>query len=294
VTRSALDELKKTEPAVGYSQPEWLVQRWVERWGKEKTIQLLQWNNTPPPTFARVNTLKCDVRKLKQVWDSETVVYRPVERDWFPNDEIFELESHPSLTSLRTFQEGMFYVQDPSTLLAVAALDPKAGEHIADVCAAPGGKTTYIAQRMQNQGEVLAEDIQPERLTLVVENCERLGVTCVGTTSATKQFDRILIDAPCSNTGVLRRRVELRSRIRPEEITRLRDTQLQILRDSAQRLKPGGTLVYSTCSLEPEENQQAVKAFLGEHSEFTLESERQLLPFEAQVDGAYVAVMKKA
>ena len=291
VTRAALDELKKTEPAIGYSQPEWLVERWMNRWGKEKTIALLQWNNTPPPTFARVNTLKADTQKLKQVWDSEKVVYREVERDWIPHDEVFELESHPPLTSLRSFQEGMFYVQDPSTLLAVAVLDPKPSEHVLDVCSAPGGKTTYIAQRMRDEGEVLAEDIQLERLKLVVENCQRLSVTCVGTTSATKQFDRILIDAPCSNTGVLRRRVELRWRIKPEEIIRLRDTQLQILRDSAKRLKPGGTLVYSTCSLESEENQEVVKTFLLEHPEFTLVNERQLLPFETQVDGSYVATL---
>jgi 16S rRNA (cytosine967-C5)-methyltransferase len=291
-TKAALEQLKQTDLAIGYSHPEWLVERWIQRWGKEKTIALLQWNNSPPPTFARVNTLKADTRKLKQVWDSENVSYRPVERDWIPNDEVFELESHPSLATLRTFQEGMFYVQDPSTLLAVAALDPKAGEHILDVCSAPGGKTTYIAQRMNDKGEVLAEDNQPERLKLVVENCERLGVTCVGTTSATQQFDRILIDAPCSNTGVLRRRVDLRWRIKPEEITRLRDMQLAILRDSVKRLKPGGTLVYSTCSLEPEENLEVIKMFVEENPQFTLENERQLLPFEAKVDGAYVATLK--
>jgi 16S rRNA (cytosine967-C5)-methyltransferase len=188
----------------------------------------------------------------------------------------------------------MFYIQDPSTILAVAALNPQAGEHIVDVCAAPGGKTTYIAQRMSNEGEVLAEDNQPDRLKLVVENCQRLGVTCVGTSSSTKQFDRILIDAPCSNTGVLRRRVELRWRIKPEEITRLRDTQLSILRDSASRLKAGGMLVYSTCSLEPEENEDVIKSFLADNPQFSLTSERQLLPFNDQVDGAYVASLKLA
>lgn len=291
-TKAALEQLKQTDLAIGYSHPEWLVERWVKRWGKEKAMALLEWNNTPPPTFARINTLKADARKVKQVWDSESVIYRGVQRDWISDDQVFELEAHPPLTSMRTFQEGMFYVQDPSTLLAVTSLDPKCGEHILDVCSAPGGKTTYIAERMRNEGEVLAEDMRPERLKLVVDNCERLGVTCVGTTSATKEFDRVLVDAPCSNTGVLRRRVELRWRIKPEEIARLRDTQLQILRDSAKRLKSGGTLVYSTCSLEPEENEDVVKTFLGEHPQFASQSERQLLPFEQQVDGAYVAELK--
>ena len=113
------------------------------------------------------------------------MTYRSVQRDWLAPDESFELESHPSLTSLRTFQEGMFYVQDPSTLLAVTALDPKPGEHVLDFCAAPGGKTTYIAQRMNNTGEVVAQDVDGERLKMVVENCNRLGVTCVVTKSPT-------------------------------------------------------------------------------------------------------------
>lgn len=290
-TRSALEALKQNDPATGYSQPDWLVERWQQRFGKEKTIALLKWNNTPPPTFARLNTLKADARKLKQLWDSERVAYRTVERDWFGKDEVFELESHPSLTSLRTFQDGMFYVQDPSTLFAVAALDPKPNEHVLDFCAAPGGKTTLIAQRMGNTGLVVAEDVDAERLKLVVENCNRLGVTSVVTKSPAPLFDRILIDAPCSNTGVLRRRVELRWRIQPEEIARLRQTQLSILGTAIQRLKPGGTLVYSTCSLEPEENQDVIKTFLAKNRTFKLHNERQLLPFEDGVDGAYVATL---
>ncbi|MDB6057824.1 MAG: Sun protein [Verrucomicrobiales bacterium] len=293
-TKIALEALKQSDPAIGYSQPDWLVERWQERFGKQKTIALLEWNNTPPPTFARLNTLKADARKLKQLWDSERVVYNRVQRDWFGTDEVFELESHPSLTSMRTFQEGMFYVQDPSTLLAVAALDAKPNEHVLDFCAAPGGKTTLIAQRMGNTGEVVAEDIDSERLKLIIENCTRLGVTSVVTKSSTPLFDRILIDAPCSNTGVLRRRVELRWRIQPDEITRLRQTQLSILGTAIKRLKPGGTLVYSTCSLEPEENQEVVKSFLAKNRTFTLQNERQLLPFTDGVDGAYVATMTKS
>lgn len=292
-TLAALEALKVSDPAIGYSQPDWLVERWQQRFGKEKAIALLAWNNSPPPTFARINTLKADARKVKQLWDSERVEYKKVERDWFRPDEVFELESHPSLTTLRTFQEGMFYVQDPSTLLAVSALDAKPNEHVLDFCAAPGGKTTFIAQRMGNSGEVVAEDVDSERLKLVVENCNRLGVTSVVTKSPTPLFDRILIDAPCSNTGVLRRRVELRWRIQPEEIARLRQTQLSILGTAIQRLKPGGTLVYSTCSLESEENQEVVKSFLAKNKNFTLQSERQLLPFEDRVDGAYVAVLLK-
>jgi 16S rRNA (cytosine967-C5)-methyltransferase len=210
---------------------------------------------------------------------------------------VFQLESHPPLAGLRSFRDGWFYVQDPSTLLAVSELDPLPAHVVLDLCAAPGGKTTYIAQRMQNRGRITAQDAQEDRLALIRENCTRLGVTCVEASVApsgvlvnpAKKFDRVLVDAPCSNSGVMRRRVDLRWRIRPEEIERLRGEQLQVLRQAAPRVKPGGTLVYSTCSLEPEENGAVVKEFLAEHPLFKLEKERELLPFVEGVDGAYVA-----
>jgi 16S rRNA (cytosine967-C5)-methyltransferase len=150
---------------------------------------------------------------------------------------------------------------------------------------------------MNNQGRIIAHDNVPDRLKLIQENITRLGVTCAETTSTLdprlSTFDRILVDAPCSNTGVLRRRVDLRWRIQPDEIERLRATQLDLLQKSAARLKTGGTLVYSTCSLEPEENTALVQQFLATQPGFKLERERQLLPFVDGVDGAYVARMVK-
>jgi 16S rRNA (cytosine967-C5)-methyltransferase len=204
---------------------------------------------------------------------------------------------HPAFSQLASFQDGWFYVQDPSTLLASQELDPQPGENVLDLCAAPGGKTTLLAQRMQNCGCILAQDIHPDRLQLVRDNCARLGVTNVESrlvsdsdaATARHKFDRVLVDAPCSNTGVMRRRVDLRWRLRPEEIQRLSADQLELLRRAAGQLKPGGTLVYSTCSLEPEENQAVVEKFLAEHCEFRLDRERTLLPFVDGVDGAYVA-----
>src|SRR6478609_832164 len=150
---------------------------------------------------------------------------------------------------------------------------------------------------MNNTGRVVAHDNVPDRLKLVTENCKRLGVTCVEITSALdpqpSTFDRVLIDAPCSNTGVLRRRVDLRWRIQPTELDRLQVTQQELLGKSAKQLKPGGMLVYSTCSLELEENTQQVQAFLAANPGFKLERERQLLPFADGVDGAYVARLRK-
>lgn len=296
-----LQNLKQRSLHLGYSHPEWLCDRWLQRWGREKVCSLLDWNNTAPSVFVRVNSLKSTPEHLAQQFDREGVLFTPRAFDWTPGEIVFELRSHPPLASLSSFREGMFYVQDPSTLLAVRELGPQPGETILDLCAAPGGKATMIAQLMENRGTLIAHDVEPSRLKLISENCARLGASCVKATSPAElavlvpatQFDRILIDAPCSNTGVMRRRVELRWRIQPSEIDRLRAVQLQLLRRAAALLKPGGTLVYSTCSLEPEENAGVVGEFLADVPGFTQTGERGLTPFDDGTDGAFVATLRK-
>ena len=302
-TERALAELKATQPHLGFSHPEWLWTRWRDQWGADQATQLMAWNNTPPPTYARVNTLKTDAGKLLARWRDEGVEYDFFRSNWTGENLVFELKSHPSLTGLASFQQGLFYVQDPSTLLAVHELNPRPSETVLDLCAAPGGKTTYFAQLMQNQGRIVAQDVSAERLNLIQENCRRLGVTCVESTPvpdasrlapSSAHFDKALVDVPCSNTGVMRRRVDLRWRLRPEGIKRLRATQRGLLRQASLALKAGGTLVYSTCSLEPEENGGVIQQFLAEHTEFQLATERTLLPFVDQVDGAYVAKLERS
>ena len=295
-TEQLLSDLKIKQPFLGYSHPEWLAARWQTRWGPDKAAQLMAWNNTPPKTFARVNTLKGEAAKLLEQWREEKVEYDFVRHDWLDENLVFELKSHPPLNRLPSFQQGLFYVQDPSTLLAVRELDPRPGETVLDLCAAPGGKLTYIAQLMRNEGMLVAHDTAKDRLALIEENCARLGVKCEvrSEVSSVVLFDRVLIDAPCSNTGVLRRRVDLRWRIRAEEIERLRTGQLGLLFQAASMLKPGGTLVYSTCSLEPEENIEVVNEFLRRQPAFKLETTRELLPFIEGVDGAYVARMARS
>ncbi len=323
-TRQLLAELRATQPALGYSHPDWLTERWHQRWGREPTAQLLAWNNTPPRTFARVNTLKVQPAELLNRWREENVEYDFVRRDWLEENLVFELKSHPPLGRLPSFAQGWFYVQDPSTLLAVQELHPQPGDTVLDLCAAPGGKLTCIAQFMRNDGQLIGYDTAPDRLKLVEENCARLGITCAkvtpqllvgsprrgdrettvsakppylteGLRAKTSQpshlplFQKILVDAPCSNTGVMRRRVDLRWRLRREEIQRLRTIQVDLLRQAATLLRSGGTLVYSTCSLEPEENTQVVSEFLKDHPAFELKTERELRPFADRVDGAYVA-----
>ena len=294
--KKILADMKISRPALGWSHPEWLVERWRKNFGDEKMRQLLEWNNTPPKTFARVNTLKTDAGKLVERWREENVGYDFCTRDWTGENLVFELKSHPPLTSLGSFRDGWFYIQDPGTLLAVRELAAQPGETILDLCAAPGGKAMFIAQQMDNHGRLVAHDAFADRLKLIQENCKRLGVACAEVVSTfnfqPSTFDRVLVDAPCSNTGVMRRRVDLRWLIQPTEIERLRATQLVLLKQAATVLKPGGTLIYSTCSLEPEENSEAVKEFLHAQQNFKLETERQLLPFADSVDGAYVARLK--
>ena len=301
--RKILADLKISKPALGHSHPDWLVEKWLVRYGPADTQKLLAWNNVPPRTFARLNTLKGTAPRLLDLWQKENVETAPANHDWTGENLAYELKAHPTLASLPSFQEGWFYLQDPSTLLAPAQLAAQPGETILDLCAAPGGKTTLLAQGMNNQGRLIAQDIAPERIKLIRDNCRRLGVTIVETTlpgvhnplqPPPEAFDRILVDAPCSNTGVLRRRVDLRWRIQPAEVQRLVATQTELLDQAAPRLRPGGTLVYSTCSLEPEENTGVVKQFLATHPNFRLVTERQLLPFVDHVDGAYIAVLKSA
>lgn len=301
-TRALLKDLRQSDPALAWSHPDWLVRRWTASLGAENTRRLLEWNNTPPPTYARVNSARVSPGELLRVWrEEEDVEYDLTSFSWIPENTVFRLKAHPSIESMPSFQKGWFYIQDPSTLLAPSVLDPKPGEVILDLCAAPGGKTTRLAELMRDEGRVIARDATPERLKLIQENCRRLGLKCVsmeaapGETTSTpslrpnQRHDRVLLDAPCSNTGVMRRRVDLRWRVSPEEIARLAALQAKLLAAAANEVKPGGTLVYSTCSLEREENQEVVAAFLARHSSFQLEVERQLTPFHDQADGAYTA-----
>jgi len=284
-TRRLLSRLKSEDPAVGHSHPRWLVDRWTGQFGTTPTLALLEWNNRPAPTFARVNTLKVSAERLTARWQrSEGVEFAPVARDWLPAETFFELRAPGPLTELESFRNGWFYLQDPSTALACRMLDPQPGEDILDLCAAPGGKSTLLAQMVRNQARITAHDPSPARLRLLRENCRRLGAACVTPVEhpPRARFDKILIDAPCSNTGVLRRRVDLRWRLSEGEISRLAEEQRELIERAKQWLKPGGRLIYSTCSIEPEENTAGLRF---------VES-RQLTPFADEVDGAFAGILR--
>ena len=286
-----LNATRETEPWVYYSHPQWLWKRWVSRWGREQTAALCEWNNQPPSIYIRINTLKASTK--------------PADIAAEPTDYplCWRVTDMAGIFQAKSFANGEFYVQDPSTLVAVDVLDPQPGDSVLDMCAAPGGKTTYLAQRMQNRGRIIAADSTNSRLALVGENCRRLGVDIVATLACEgtrldrclrgDEFDRVLVDAPCSNTGVLRRRADLRWRMEGAEFARLATLQGRLLASAAIFTKRHGVLVYSTCSLEPEENERVVETFQAAHPYFALESTRSLFPPRDGADGAFVARFRK-
>src|SRR6476660_3776869 len=272
------------------SHPQFLVERWQQRFGAEYTEELCKWNNRPAPVYGRINRIKTD---------SETFLHLyPYLRSLRGNSDFVEFNTLPTAA----LDSGHCYIQDPSTAIACQLLDPKPGERILDACAAPGGKTAYLAQLMQNRGVIIACDRDRERLQILKDNVGRLGATIVRAVRhdwtrnhppeeilSIAPFDRVLLDAPCTNTGVMRRRIDVRWRLRPEDFSRMSNEQLIISRAVLRLLKPGGILVYSTCSLEREENEQVVRRLLAELPALSLETEKDSLPFRDGFDGAFAA-----
>src|SRR2546430_9719985 len=280
--------------SVRTSHPQFLVERWREHFGADQAEELCKWNNAPPRIYGRINRLKIDPGTFLQLYPDS----HPVS----DNSDFVQLNSLPAAA----LESGHCYIQDPSTVVACELLDPKPGEKILDTCAAPGGKTTYLAQLMQDRGTIIACDRDAQRLQIVNDNVARLGATIIYAvhhdwlredlprgTASIEPFDRVLVDAPCTNTGVMRRRIDVRWRLQPADFSRMADEQFTITCAALRLVKSGGVLVYSTCSLEPEENQRVVRRLLSELLGLSLEAERGLLPFSDGFDGAFAAKLLK-
>jgi len=269
--------------AARYSHPEWLVKRWVERYGVDETIQLCIANNTRAPLFVRTNILKTSRDNLLQSLQ-EDGAEASASRNLPESIEILNLPL--PINRLTAYNQGWFQVQDESSMLASHILDPQPGETIIDACAAPGGKSTHIAELMGNKGSVLALDVDLRRLRLAVESARRLGITILEAMEvdarelSEQKADRVLVDAPCTGLGVLRRRVEARWRRTPDELKTFPELQYELLSSAARHVKSGGVLVYCTCTIEPEENQQVVERFLRENQEFRIQNALPFLPAE--------------
>lgn len=261
--------------AIRFSHPAWLVKKWLEQFGLETTRSLCQFNNQVPPLTIRANTLKTGREALKKELEKEG--YRLESTQFSP--EGLRVLGDGNIFRHPLFGWGFFYVQDESAMLVSHFLAPRKEEFIIDFCSAPGGKTTHLASLMKGEGKILALDIKREKLEKVKENCQRLGIKNVKTlvfseenlTKIRKKPEAILLDVPCSNFGVLRRRVEAKWRITPEKILELKKEQLKLLERGAALLKKGGRLIYSTCTLTPEENEEVIKEFLEGNRDFTVD-----------------------
>src|SRR5262249_15741428 len=290
-----LEEANAQPLFVRTSHPEFLVERWQQHFGAQDTHELCKWNSRPAPIYGRINLLKTD---------GETFLRRyPDSRPLSGNPDFVEFCTLPTAA----LDSGHCYIHDPSTAIACQLLDPKPGERILDACAAPGGKAAYLGQLMENRGVIIASDRDRERLQILKGNMGRLGASIVRAVRhdwtrndvpeeilSNAPFDRILLDAPCTNTGVIRRRIDVRWRLRPEDFSRMSKEQLIISHAVFRLLKPGGIRGYSTCSLESEENEKVVRRLRTELPALDLGAQKDSLPFRDGFDGAFAAKLSAA
>ncbi|MEW6446989.1 MAG: 16S rRNA (cytosine(967)-C(5))-methyltransferase RsmB [Bacillota bacterium] len=272
--------------ALSYSHPPWLVAAWLKEFGIDETIRICQANNQAPATTIRTNLLRTTRKELLGLLEKEAKVTASA-TPYAP--EGITVQGFQDLQSLRAFKDGLFFVQDESSMLAAHALRPSPGSFVLDVCGGPGGKATHIAELTGDKCRIIVLDIHAHRLALVDENCKRLGIKSIETlrydardshTLFSKAADYVLVDAPCSGLGVLRRKPDSRWRKQPEQIPALITLQRQILSSASACVCPGGVLLYTTCSIGSSENLEQIKHFTRQNREFVLEDLRPFLPPE--------------
>jgi 16S rRNA (cytosine967-C5)-methyltransferase len=293
--------------ALTESHPAWMVKRWLDRYGFDHTQKLCQINNTKPVLTIRSNTLKNTVDALqehlsKEGIDAEIILQHP---------QMLAISQPESLFQTKAFQNGRFFVQGVGAASVTDLLCPREEEIILDMCSAPGGKTTSMAEKMKDTGTIIAVDLYPARLKTVSQNAQRLQITNIRALAGdanhlptTHRFDRILLDAPCSTLGILNHHPDMRWHRQMQDIHSLSCQQQTLLTRAATYLKPNGILVYSTCTLEPEENENIIETFLSNHPQFQLDPAQnhlpfikgdylRLLPHEYTYDGVFAARLKK-
>ncbi|MGG0237584.1 16S rRNA (cytosine(967)-C(5))-methyltransferase RsmB [Bacillus rhizoplanae] len=313
----SLDEIKSSEKrlAIATSHPEWLVKEWIAAYGIETAQKMCEVNLLPPVPTARVNVAKASVEEALKTLETEGIQAKHGDL----SEDAIQIEKG-NVAHTKAFQEGLLSIQDESSMLVARALNPEAGDIILDSCAAPGGKTTHIAERLQGTGKVISLDLHPHKVRLIQQQANRLQLENVEakTLDARKvqehfeqeSFDKVLVDAPCSGFGVIRRKPDIKIGKQKEDSERLANIQLSILEKVAPLLKKGGRLVYSTCTIEKVENEQVVELFLQSHPEFewdttmkerlpkavhpyVVEGEVQILPHYFATDGFYIACLRK-
>jgi 16S rRNA (cytosine967-C5)-methyltransferase len=295
-----------------HSFPDWIIQMWVEQIGIEETEQLCQWLNQTPTIDLRINPLKVSIEEVAAAMATAGVTVQPVPH--LPQ-ALRIVGSAGAIGQLPGFKEGWWTVQDSSAQLVSHLLDPQVGDVVIDACAAPGGKTTHIAELMQDQGNIWACDKTASRLKKVQENTQRLRLKsiqiCTGDSRNLPEFinisDSVLLDAPCSGLGTLHRRPDIRWRSTPANIIELSVLQSELLEQAATWVKLGGILVYATCTLHPQENEQVIQSFLAHHTNWQIEAPLNSIletlatpagwikvwPHREQMDGFFMVRLKR-
>lgn len=301
-----------------HSHPKWMVYRWANQYGWELTGRICEANNRIPLPTLRVNTLKVERDAYMEQLRARQIEVAPSRVS--PAGIVWTSGGNPAHDD--GFKRGEFTIQGESSMLVGEIVDPKPGMKVLDACAAPGGKTTHLAEKMKNEGYLYANDIHPHKEKLIRDQAERLGLTCIrtgvgnalylGDKFPNHSFDRILIDAPCSGLGVIRHRPDLKWRKQETQLPDIVQLQMRLLHSLADLLKPGGVLVYSTCTIEQKENEYVVQHFLNERPEFTLDREAErfwpkhlpdhcrvgdgmlrLFPHDLDSDGFFIARLRK-
>ncbi len=282
--------------SIRYSVPLFLVQLWWQAYGKETTLGILQASLGAPPLYARVNTTKITAEELTRRLKDEGVTAEPCSAV----EDCLLLTGVSAVEKLPSFREGLFHIQDLSSQLCCARLDPSPGDVVLDLCAAPGGKSFTLAERMQGQGTVYSFDLHPHRVRLIANGAARLGLPNVqprqGDVTVFNQnvelADKVLVDVPCAGLGIIGRKPEIRYKD-AASIDDLPGLQYNISDVASSYLKPGGRLVYSTCSLNPAENEKVVERFLQGHPDFRLVRMETVFPQTYHADGFFISVLEK-
>lgn len=306
VDKSDYEELKNIKDnneriSKMYSMPEWIVEKLVNQYGVSKTEEICINSNLRPTITIRVNTIKNTIEELKQKLDEVKILWDQAET---PN--FLHLKNIRNISNLDLFKKGFFTIQDEGAGKIGLTLNPKEGETVLDACSAPGGKTTHLAELMENKGKILAWDIHSHRVDLVEENAKRLGINiieaikkdaCKYDSKYENKFDKILLDVPCMGLGVCKRKPDIKWQKSEEEISEITKVQQNILQVCSKYLKRGGELVYSTCSILKEENEDIIEKFLeeersGTKTRFELICKTNILP-NSQTDGFFICKIKK-
>ena len=296
-----IDSVELDTLSIRYSMPQWIVDRFVATYGSEKAEEIFKAFHSKSAISIRTNLTRCTPDELRTMLEAEGVTVTPV-------DELnyaFVISGFDYLNGLQSFRDGLFYVQDISSMLVAQTAAPKKGDYVIDVCAAPGGKSTHIAEILQGSGHVLARDLTDTKVGMIEENIERHGLSnmsaevwdaTVPDTGSVGKADILICDLPCSGLGVLGRKKDIRYKMTPESVDELVALQKQILDTVHTYVKPDGVLVYSTCTIDESENEGNVRWFLEKHPEFELDKSfadgagmKQMLPGEHGSDGFFIA-----